>query len=278
MSKETYSIVDQFSAKARSGLGGGNSGILTMMMLLSAVLSSLFFWQNSTLVFRDVWPPLALFLGLAVGLIPSEGAFFGWKQVRSSKLNMTKAQLSATTAGIVTAVVCSVFSTLALYVVSFSQVPNEIAQYRDWMVFLSLSIPLVCQVAIFAWFSVNERDVVENHERAKLEVIKFNNHIKNEQAKLAAVMIGLKSELEKQLKVYGASVGRDEAGKFLEDGQGPSSAANGSASGPPPLPANAPAGSTWAKIGGVWRLVQPIVPLSGREVEALYGGNGNNPN
>lgn len=219
MSRNTYSTVDRLSDQAQSAFANiTGGGLLTAVILLSGVLSAIFFWQNSHLVFANVWPPAAIALGLAVGLVPAEGAFFGWKRIRQTKHDMTQQQLKATTWGLVMAVICSIFSTFALYVASFEYVPIEIKAYESWLVFLALSIPIVSQVAIYAWFAVNERTVVENHERAKLGAMGFDAWIRAEQARLQSIINGIDTALDRQLEQYGAEVGQREAGRILNEG------------------------------------------------------------
>lgn len=221
MSKTIHSKTSELSSRARTAFGaatGSGHSLLTAVVILSGLLSAIFFWQNSQRIFANVWPPAALILGLLVGLIPAEGAFFGWKRVRATKADMTTSQLSATTAGIVTAVASSIFSTFALFVMSFDTVPAEIRQYNDWLVFLALSIPVIMQVAIYAWYTTNERAVVENHERAKLSAMGFNAYIQMEQARLMAVIQGMQTALDAQLEQYGAATGGAEADRLLHDG------------------------------------------------------------
>jgi len=216
---KTYPTVDQLSGKARAAAGRAyGSSILTAVILLSGVLSALFFWSYSDQVFADVWQPAALVLGLVVGLLPAEGAYFGWKSIRNSKSDMTHAQLHLTTAGVIIAVGCSIFSTFSLFVASFPEVPAEITAYADWFIFLALSLPVTLQMALIALFEVKERDTQENFERAKLGAMGFDSWIKAEQARQQAIIDGMSAALDVELEAYGRDIGQQEAGRILARG------------------------------------------------------------
>lgn len=214
---ELNQTVDNLARQADGRFGGGTGGmtILTMIVILSGVLSAIFFWENSTQVFVRVMPPVALVLGLAVGLLPSEGAFFGWKKVRESKHDMTKAQMSMTAWGIGVAVFSSIFSTFALFVSNFPDVPETIRQYSGWFTFLALSAPLLIQFALFATFVVNEMSVQQNYKRAKVGAMRFDSLMRFEQARVMAALLGMEAELNRQLMDYGSQVGTDNAQSFL---------------------------------------------------------------
>lgn len=220
MSNKTYSTTDRLSSKARAGAGESGSGgsLLNGIVILSGVLSAIFFWSFSQNVFVNVYPPAALLLGLIVGLMPAEGAFFGWKRVRATKTNLTSSQLTATKWGLIAAVVCSIFSTIALFVATVPFVPADIAAYADWLVFLSLAIPTPLQVSIIAYYSINERATVENHERAKLQALGFDAWVKAEAARMQSIIDGINIALDKQLESYGQKIGEQEAGQMLNDG------------------------------------------------------------
>lgn len=220
---EIYSTVEQLSSKARAAFAGGDGGsgnnILTSIILLSAMLSAIFFWSFSKSVFVNVYPPAALALGLIVGLLPAEGAFFGWRRIRESKADLTSQQLRATTAGLIAAVVCSVFSTIALFVATVPFVPADVAQYSDWLVFLALAIPTPLQVVIIARYAINERGTVENHERAKLAAMGFDAWIMAEQARMQAIIDGINLALDERLRTYGEEVGSQQAQNILNEGR-----------------------------------------------------------
>lgn len=216
-----YSTLDRLSDRAKASFsdgGGSGAAILTGIVLLSGILSALFFWQNASAVFRNVWPPLAIILALAVGLLPNEGAFFGWRKIRETKHDMTQKQLDVTTTGIVAAVAGSIFGTFALFVISFPYVPAEILAYKDWLAFIALGLPIMVQVALAAKFSTNERATVENFEYAKLSAMGFNNFIKAEQARMQAIVDGQARALSELLESYGAVVGSRQADNLLRDG------------------------------------------------------------
>lgn len=218
--QQYYSTVDRLADRARASFGGitDGSGILTLIVLLSGVLSALFFWQNAGAVFANVWAPAALALALAVGLLPNEGAFFGWKRIRAAKHDMTAKQLKATNAGIVAAVAGSIFGTFALFVISFPYVPAEIVAYREWLAFIALGVPIMVQVGLTAWYAVNERRTVENFEYAKLSAMGFDAFIKSEQARMQSIIDGQAKALDRRLESYGREVGEEEADRLLTGG------------------------------------------------------------
>ena len=215
-----YSKVDELAGRARSRFAGVTDGsmVLNLIVLLSAILSAIFFWQNSRVMFSGLPPALGWLLSLLVGLAPAEGAYFGWKRVRQSKTDMTGNQVRATQFGLIAAVVFAIFSTLALFVTTFEYVPAEFQRYDVWIVFLALALPCVVQVAIIAYFAVNERAVIENHERAKLGAMGFDAWIHGEQARIQSIIDGMAASLDKQLEGYGARVGKEEAGRVLGQG------------------------------------------------------------
>lgn len=202
-------------ANSRFSAGKGGEWILNGIVALSAILSAIFFWENSATVFSRVWPPAALVLGLAVGLLPSEGAFFGWRKVRETKSEMTNGQVRATTTGIGFAVFFSVFSTFALFVSGFPAVPDTIRQYSDWMTFIALAVPILIQFSLFAVFVVNEQAVLQNHKRAKVSAMRFDSLIRFEEAKVMAALLGMEAQLNRDLKGYGAHVGGRQGRAFL---------------------------------------------------------------
>lgn len=214
----TYSRIEQLNNKAKRAFESGSSGSywLTSVIILSGILSAIFFWHNSQLVFSDIQPPeMGLLLGLLVGLVPAEGAFFGWKHVRGTKVDLTKKQVKATTVGLFTAVACSVFSTFALFVASFEYVPESLQELDTWLVFLALSIPLVAQVIIYSVFAIGERTVEENKQHAELSAMGFDAWMKMEKARIQAIIDGAEAELDNQLESYGATQGRSEASRIL---------------------------------------------------------------
>lgn len=215
-----YSTVDRLSDRARASFGSvtDGSGILTLIVLLSGVLSAIFFWQNAGAVFANVWAPAALALALAVGLLPNEGAFFGWKRIRAAKHDMTDKQLKATSYGITAAVAGSIFGTFALFVISFPYVPAEIVAYREWLAFVALGLPIMVQVGLTAWYAVNERATVENFEYAKLAAMGFDAFIKSEQARMQSIIEGQARALDRRLTSYGREVGEEEAERLLNGG------------------------------------------------------------
>lgn len=202
---EQYGLVERLASKADGDYRaeGGSPWMMTVIVVLSGILSGIFFWQNSARVFSGVHPTLALVLALLVGLLPNEGAFFAWKQVR------------ATAAGIVFAVAGAVFGTLAMFVTGLARVPELLQNNEDWLVFVALGVPIVVQVVIYAYFSVHERSTVENYENARLSAMGFNAYVKAEKARMQAIIDGLHGALEEKLGDYGALTGVEQADAML---------------------------------------------------------------
>lgn len=217
MSNETYSIIDQLSNKAKAMFGNDNGtpSMLNFVIVLSAVLSALFFWQFSRTVFAGVWQPAALALGLIVGLAPSEGAYTGWRKTRKNKQDLTAAQLHATRLGLITSVITSMFSTFALFVATVPFVPADIQQYSEWFVFLALSVPVIAQFGIIAYYELNERETVENFENAKLDAMGFDAFVKFERARKMAIVEAAAKHLENQIAAYADIRGADEIQNLL---------------------------------------------------------------
>jgi hypothetical protein len=95
------SKADRYRDNVKRHMDGGSKGTIVMVAIfvLSAILSALFFWRHSTGVFAGIPWIFATVLGLLVGLIPSELAFFGWKDIQKKKEDMTGPQASASDAG-----------------------------------------------------------------------------------------------------------------------------------------------------------------------------------
>lgn len=214
---EQYGLVERLASKADGDYRaeGGSPWMMTVIVVLSGILSGIFFWQNSARVFSGVHPTLALVLALLVGLLPNEGAFFAWKQVRATRRNLTSQQLRATAAGIVFAVAGAVFGTLAMFVTGLARVPELLQNNEDWLVFVALGVPIVVQVVIYAYFSVHERSTVENYENARLSAMGFNAYVKAEKARMQAIIDGLHGALEEKLGDYGALTGVEQADAML---------------------------------------------------------------
>jgi hypothetical protein len=193
------------------------TGILTSIIVISGFLSAIFFWRHSAAVFTGLPSALATALGLAIGLIPSEGAFFGWKRIRASKVDMTGAQLRASSWGLWFAVGFAVANVIAIFITSFSAIPEAIRELAVWITFFALMLPIPTQFILFAYYVINEQAVVENHSQAELSALKHSAFIKGERARIGAVLEGMETELNQALLTYGSETGRAQAQRVLTD-------------------------------------------------------------
>jgi len=218
---ESKSTIDKLAASSRKRFQSATAGvgILTTVIVLSAILSAVFFWRHSATVFTGLPTVLATGLGLAIGLIPSEGAFFGWKRIRATKADMTKSQVSASEVGLWAAVGFAVANVMAIFVSSFSGIPAAMQQVSSWIVFFALMLPIPTQFILYAWFVVSEQSVVENRNNAKLNALAHAAYIKTEEARMEAVIQGAEAALNAQLSGYGATVGAENAARALTDGK-----------------------------------------------------------
>jgi hypothetical protein len=207
------------SVKRRFDSSTAGTWILTSIFVLSGILSAIFFWRHSAAVFSGLPIALSTALGLAIGLVPSELAFFGWKRIRATKVDLTKNQLKASEGGMWAAIGFAVTNVIAIFVSSFSGVPAAIQQVTVWITFFALMIPIPAQLLLYSWFVVNEQSVVENHANAKLAALAHAAFIRGEEARIGAVLQGIDDELERTLAGYGASTGSAEAGRILRDGK-----------------------------------------------------------
>lgn len=215
------STVDKLSKAANRRLDATTAGtaILTSVIVLSGILSALFFWRHSAAIFSGIPPLLATGMGLAIGLIPSEGAFFGWKRIRATKQDMTKAQMNATRAGLWFAVGFAVANVIAVFISSFSGIPAQVQLLSEWVTFFALMLPIPVQFILYAQFVVNEQSTVENHQQAKLHALAHAAYIKSEEARIEAALRGAEMALEAKLADYGTEVGSAEAARILQDGK-----------------------------------------------------------
>lgn len=218
---EQTSRIDRLRKSANSRLDSTTTGtsILTGIIILSGVLSAVFFWRHSTAVFAGLPPLLATALGLAIGLLPSEGAFFGWKRIRATKTTMTAEQMKSSKAGLWAAVAFAVTNVIAIFVTSFSDLPAQVQQLSGWIAFFALMLPIPVQFLLYAHFVINEQEVKENHLNAKLAALMFNAYISGEEARIGALLDGMDAELEATLPEYGALAGRENAARALRDGR-----------------------------------------------------------
>lgn len=219
--QESNSTIDKLAASSRKRFQSATAGvgILTLVIVLSAILSAVFFWRHSATVFAGLPVMLATGLGLAIGLIPSEGAFFGWKRIRATKADMTKSQLRASEVGLWAAVGFAVANVMAIFISSFGGIPVAVQQVSGWIVFFALMLPIPTQFILYAWFVISEQSVVENHNTAKLNALAHAAYIKTEEARMEAVIQGAEAALNSQLASYGAAVGGENATRALTEGR-----------------------------------------------------------
>lgn len=218
---DSTNTIDKLATASRKRFQSATAGvgILTTVIVLSAILSAVFFWRHSATVFSGLPVVMATALGLAIGLIPSEGAFFGWKRIRATKQDMTKSQLRSSEVGLWTAVGFAVTNVIAIFISSFSGIPAAIQQLSGWIVFFALMLPIPTQFILYAWFVISEQSVVENHNAAKLNALAHAAFIKTEEARMEAVIQGAEAQLAAMLGDYGATVGRAQADSALRDGK-----------------------------------------------------------
>lgn len=206
-------------ANSRFDSSTAGVGVLTAIIILSGILSAVFFWRHSATVFAGMPPLIATVLGLLIGLVPSEGAFFGWKRIRATKTSMTGSQLKASTFGLWASVAFAVTNVVAIFVTSFSDLPAQVQQLSGWIAFFALMLPIPVQFVLYAHFVINEQSVKENHLNAKLDALMFNAFIKGEEARIGAMLLGMEHELNATLPEYGATTGRENAERALRDGR-----------------------------------------------------------
>ena len=206
-------------ANSRFDSSTAGVGVLTAIIVLSGILSAVFFWRHSATVFAGLPPLIATALGLLIGLVPSEGAFFGWKRIRATKTSMTGSQLKASTIGLWASVMFAVTNVVAIFVTSFADLPAQVQQLSGWIAFFALMLPIPVQFMLYAQFVVNEQSVKENHLNAKLEALMFNAYIKGEEARIGAMLLGMQKELNATLPEYGTAAGRENAERALRDGR-----------------------------------------------------------
>lgn len=218
---ESKSRIDKLRQSANSRLESATAGVtvLTAIIILSGILSAVFFWRHSTAVFAGLPPLLATGLGLLIGLVPSEGAFFGWKRIRATKHSMTKKQLQASSWGLWAAVMFAVTNVIAIFITSFADLPMQVQELSSWIAFFALMLPIPVQFILYAQFVVNEQSVEENHLNARLSALMFSAYIAGEEARIGAMLEGMENELSESLPEYGARVGRENADRALQDGR-----------------------------------------------------------
>lgn len=210
--------VEEMISAAERGFGNDvpvGQRMLDGLVVLSALVSALFFLLYGRQVFKDLWDFLAVIMTLLCGLMPTEYAYIAWRNIRKQKQRMTQAQLTFSGMGIAFAVGFAVFSTIAMFVAGFPQVPETIRQYSGWFVFIALSLPLPIQFAMIAGFELFDRAVAENHSKAKAHAITFDALQRFNLARLGAALIGMRRQLSRELGGYGAETGGRGAAHLL---------------------------------------------------------------
>ncbi len=217
-SPSPYSLVDQLSDEAESRFPTVNMGgrTLDVIMMLSGILSAVYFWQNALVMFVGLPEFVATMLALICGFAPNEGAFFAWKSIRTEKQNMTGIQIGMTAAGAGFAVAGSLLGTMSLFVTSLRIVPADLVEMRTWLAFIALAFPMVTQVIIIAIYAITERQTIENEKRAKLNAMGFDAFMKQKTAQIAAIIRGTEQKLATQLDGYGQRQGAIHASDFLD--------------------------------------------------------------
>lgn len=214
------SKADRYRDNVKRQMSGGSKGtwVMVSIFVLSAILSALFFWRHSQGVFAGTPWIFATVLGLLVGLIPSEGAFFAWKDIQKKKEDMTAPQISASNAGMWLGITFAVMNIAGLFLTSFPGVPATVQEITPWLALIALALPIPTQLILFAQFSTNEQSVIEARQRARLNAAKHSAAIKAEEARIGAMLEGIDAELELSLDDYGQETGRENAQTALTSG------------------------------------------------------------
>ena len=214
------SKADRYRDTVKRHMDGGSkgTGVMVAIFVLSAILSALFFWRHSTGVFAGIPWIFATVLGLLVGLIPSELAFFGWKDIQKKKEDMTGPQVFASNSGMWLGILFSVMNIVGLFLTSFPGVPVAVQEVTPWLALAALALPIPTQLILFARFATNEQTVIEAKQRARLNAAKHTAAIRAEEARIGAVLDGMDAELEQALDGYGQTTGRENAQTALTSG------------------------------------------------------------
>ncbi len=191
---------------------------LTIGVILSGVLSGIFFFQNTGKALEGIHPILAGGLGVVVGLWFSEGMLIAWHNIQTNKQDTTGLQLAVIWLGLATAALSSVFSTFAFFT-SFEIVPPAIQNRQDGFVFLALLIPTACQILIYASYKATDRKTIDNLEKARLSVLEFQTFIETQKALTQAARRGQQKRIEAMLDDWGDDVGFNRADRWLDDGK-----------------------------------------------------------
>lgn len=215
------SRADRYRANVDRFVEGGSRGTIVMVSIfvLSGILSAVFFWRHSQGVFAGTPWIFATILGLLVGLVPSEFAFFGWKDIQKKRAEtLTAAQIKAASWGMWLGVAFSVMNITGLFLTSFPGVPDAMMQVAPWIAFLALALPIPVQLVLFAWYSTNEQSVIEARQQGQLNAARYAAALKAEKARIGATLEGMDAELEQLLDGYGQETGRENAQTALGSG------------------------------------------------------------
>lgn len=205
-------LLNDAEAELKGEGASGGLAVLNVMVAVSALVSAILFWEYSDEIFAGVWKPAALVLGLLVGLLPAEGAFWAWKKIRGERKGMTARQIQVTGWGLGTSVFFSVYATVTLVVTGFSGTPESISMYSAWLVLAALVAPLPLQFVLFAMFAIADRAVVNNHQQAQAGALRLTTLHKFRMARTMSQLLGMKRALSRQLRSYGASDPTDRRG------------------------------------------------------------------
>ena len=216
MSDTTIAKMAKRTVDRASGINGGTI-VFTAIILVSALLSAIFFWRHSAQVFAGLPVLLATAFGLIIGLLPSEGAFFGWKNIRkANEGRMTSQQMKASKVGLWSGVAFAVMNIVAVFVTSFPEVPAAIRDLAGWMVFIALLLPIPTQFIAYSVFVMGDPDVQDGYRRSVLYAAQQHAIHTAELAKLGAVIDAAEQELKARLPHYSAGAATEEVARLLE--------------------------------------------------------------
>lgn len=215
MSDNSIEKLAKATARRASAVNSGTI-VFTAIIAVSALLSAIFFWRHSSQVFAGLPVLLATVFGLVIGLLPSEGAFFGWKAVRKANEDkMTGQQMTASDIGLWAGVAFAVGNIVAVFITSFPEVPQAIRDLADWMVFIALLLPIPTQFICYALFVMGDAEVQEGHRKSVLNAARARAMHLAELARIGAVMNAAEAKLQAELPAYGESAAAEEVARLL---------------------------------------------------------------
>ena len=212
------SAISKMAKQATDRAGNANGGtiVFTAIIGVSALLSAIFFWRHSAQVFAGLPVLLATALGLIIGLLPSEGAFFGWKAMRkANEEGMTSGQMFASNIGLWSGVIFAVANIIAIFVTSFPEVPAAIRDMAAWIVFFALMAPIPTQFLCYALFVMSDADVQDAYRRSVLHAARQKAIHMAELAKIGSVIQAAEKELERQLPSFSKGAAEEEVSRLL---------------------------------------------------------------